>query len=762
MLSLETPATQVGDLLVFADHAVPTAFYYAAPNPRISHTGVGGAGPLMFDLFSYAVELEHSPLAGTQIPTELGAGFLTLGVDCRADSTQLGRAKSELSTKLGLEADAISLAPIPYTKGTATLIALDAATAPPPGSPRDDGRPQFVESIVGGGTPSLLGDLRAIFSLSLSQEGVTFLEGVYADGAAPIGVVYELTFLGLRPSVECRITADLSRIYSELGGNASVGCQYFRGEVDALITHLAETSAITIELVSEAVGADAQKSKELALSMFKDNVVQQFFKPTAQPPQLPNFQGLPGAQKPQTSIVSLSLRKKDTEELKTITYDYSERSPEERTHAPQGFLSALLSKDEMAGRIHRVNLDSQFFELLEVLVTGPTEEELAALSLRGVTVDITYGKDSDPVPPETETLLFRPGSTGDKTFAVKRRGRPSMSYSVTTTYEFTRAGAAVDSDVLTYTVGPVVKSGRTLSVRPYDDFGVLDVEVEVGRVDASVTTVDVALSYADPVSGFAAGHDLRLPVADPGPVDGRSWQVRTRGQGGRAYTAVPTFTFDDGAVLTGPAETTDSPLLRVDTPFQATRTLLVQPNVSAADVTQVTVEIAYDDDAAGYHRRFSRTLAPAADTRAWSPVTLSWPILDGARQSLRYRVTTLAGGTVDTVDWTATDEPSLLVGETGRRKRSLEVRLVGPALADAGLDAVQVQVLLPGAPEETATSLFFDATTPVSQTASLPATADVPPGFRYQVVAFHADGTQKTSTWLTTTTGLAVVQTRTI
>jgi hypothetical protein len=77
----------IGEVLVFPNHAVPGAFYYPAPSPRIRRTG------------------GH----------------------------------------------------IPYTKGTVSLIALDAGTTV------TGGRPQFVEKVLAGGTQSLVGDLRAIF-----------------------------------------------------------------------------------------------------------------------------------------------------------------------------------------------------------------------------------------------------------------------------------------------------------------------------------------------------------------------------------------------------------------------------------------------------------------------------------------------------------------------------------------------------------------------------------------------------------------------
>jgi hypothetical protein len=755
MLSLEKPAIKIGSLLVMGDHADPGAFYYAAPDPQISRS----QGRLMFDIFAYAVELQHSPLSGTKIPDELGAGFLTLGVDCSLDDATHSSTVAALATRAGLPRDQISLSPIPYTKGSVSLIALDAAAANAPAPATPTSRPRFIEQVLGGGTPSLLGDLRAIFSLSLSQQGVVFLEGLYADGAAPVGVVYNLTFLGLRPAVQAEVSADLSRVYLEFAAKASVTYQWFRVEVEGIISKLEEQSVIQVHLTSQAVGEEATKAKELAMSLFKDRIIQAFFQPTAIP-QVPNM-SIPGVGDNKAAPISLSLRVKKTEELKHTTYRFDEQSPEERTHAPQGFLAVLLGPDELKARIHQVDLQSPFFELLEVLVTGPTDEEFAALDLRQVTADLTYGTPGDAVAPESDSLVFRPGATGDKTFAVKRRGRPSLAYALELTYEFSRS-ASTNADVFTYRVGPTMHTGRTLSIRPYDDVGVLDVEVELGQVDPSVRQVDVQLDYADATSGFAARHFVRLVTEKTSRAEERRWQVRTRQQGDRTYTATATWTFTDGATLVdAPRSSTDS-LLRLDTPFKAARSLLIQPNVSAADVTRIDVEVQYDDEAAAYHRRFSTALTPAADTHAWASTTLSWPILDASRQRVRYRVTTLAGGTADATDWTESDEPSLVVGETGRRMRSLEVRLIGPKLADVGLDAVEILVGLPGQADDAATTLFFDPTSVPMQAVKLPATETIPPGFRYQIIAFHSDGSRKPGSWQATTSPLVVVQTRSI
>lgn len=777
MLSVEAPPRQAGGLTVFADHSDPRQFYFAAPDPHLARTG----GQPMLDLFTYAVELRSSPLAGTRIPDELGAGFLTMGVDCSVSTGQRQAAVQALAQQVGLDPDQISLSPIPYLSGTVSVIALDAASgaAAAAAAPVTGGRPTFVEAVIGTGTASLLGDLRSIFSLSLSQEGATFLEAVYAEGAAPVGVVYDLKFLGLRPSVHAVVRANMARVYEELGGKASVGCGYVRADVEGVMSSLEQRGAITVELTTQAMGEEAASARQAALSLFTDRVVQDLLKPSPKPPNLA-IPTLPGGQ--QSALVTLSLKAVREEELREVAYDYSERSPEQRTHAPQAFLPTMLSAAELAARTHHVDLASDFFELLQVLVSGPSAEEFQALGLRSVSVDLSYGdgeQASSGVAPDTGTLAFRPGSPSDLTWAVRRKGRATLGYTAALTYEFER-DQDVASDALTYRTPPRPETGRTLSIRPYDDLAVLDVEVDLGRLDPGVRDVDVTLDYRDPASGFAAHHQLRLTPAAPAPIVQRTWQVRLASAGNRSYSATSVLTFDDGAVLTLPPVSTTSSLLRVDAPFRGTRSLLIQPNVTTADVTSMTVEVAYEDQAAGYARRFTRILTPAGDPPVagspavppvppplpgparWSTVVLAWPILDPAKQEIRFRVTTAAGGVVDAGQWQTTTDPSILVGDVGRRTRTVEVRLIGPPMADVGVDAIQVQVGVAGSPDDQALSAFFDPSAAASQTLTLPSPPDAPAGFRVQTTAFRADGTQHVTPWAPVPAPLVIISTRNV
>jgi hypothetical protein len=78
----------------------------------------------------------------------------------------------------------------------------------------------------------------------------------------------------------------------------------------------------------------------------------------------------------------------------------------------------------------------------------------------------------------------------------------------------------------------------------------------------------------------------------------------------------------------------------------------------------------------------------------------------------------------------------------------------------AGLDAVIVQVAVSGADEATATSLFFDPTSPPAQSLDLRAEPGAPSGFRYRTTSFRSDGTRRESLWVDCPTPLLVLSTR--
>ncbi|MBI4278527.1 MAG: hypothetical protein HY660_08735, partial [Armatimonadetes bacterium] len=200
------------------------------------------------------------------------------------------------------------------------------------------------------------------------------------------------------------------------------------------------------------------------------------------------------------------------------------------------------------------------------------------------------------------------------------------------------------------------------------------------------------------------------------------------------------------------------PLLRVDAPFRQERKLLVHPNVTSPQITQLTVELEYADPANAYERRFLITLdAPFASK------TFAWPILDPNRQAVRYRVTAHEPGFLREGAWIETADPSIVVGSAGSRVAKVQVRLIGATLVEAGLDAVQlkIELLVDGAPRGEGQSFLLEGNQ-TSQEVKLELPPGTPLRYRYQTIAFKSDGRVVESEWKDVTNPLLVITTRTL
>ncbi|MGK7912257.1 MAG: hypothetical protein AB4050_12385 [Synechococcus sp.] len=745
MLTFEQPTLEIDGTLLYADHAIPNQFYYVAPNP---HLAIVNNRP-MFDLYMYTVALEHSVLSGTKIPYELGAGFMNMGVECVIPPATLRTVRSRLADRVGILETDIVLAPVHYTDGTVSVIALDemqnleGEAGAAASDRRLDNRPKFVERILGAGKPSLLSNLRSIFSLKLSQEGAAFLEGLYSQGAAPVGVVYALEFYGLSPAVDVTIHANLSRIHKHFGGGLGGQYAWFKADINAGIDFLSEQSAIDIQITSQMTGEAAQKSKQLALELFKERIVQEMFKPSTPLNSLRQAStaaaALTGAASSGVAAsstgggqISLTLKANLRYEDKFVTYSFNERLPQKRTHAPQAFLPLLVSQQMLRERIHRVPLDNQFFQTVEVLTTGPLKEEFTSMGIRQVAANFEYGD-------KQQTLLFRPDSTGDKIFGAQRNGRDSLAYTVQLVYEFL-PNNGIDTDSFEYALPPETRVGQSLTINPNRDFGMLKVEVEPGRIHESVKQIDVRLSYDAPDAEFAASEQFRieLPSSLQQPLQ---WRVRTAEPIEPAYQVQVTYVFSDGTVWEDAPSKRSDPLVRIDAPFSQERSLFIRPNVIAESITEIDLEVQYTDEDRSYQREFLVKLLPS-----FASTELRWPIFDPNKQMIRYRETTFEPGFTHEGEWLETTDGSVVVGEKNSRAVTVTVRLIGGTLKDAGIDALLVT--LEQLEADARHEIFFAPGEAMVQ----PVLFTIPPGstlrYRWRSQTFKQDGSISLSDWL--------------
>jgi len=333
MLDLDT-RMEIFGVTVFRDTDDPSAFYYLAGSPHISRED----GKALFDLFSYR--------KGGEASESLAGGFLNMAVDL-----SLGDLHQKIETRLKSQFNAgATLASVPFTKGTARVIALGETSDETSGG----GGSRFIEKILGSGMPSLIGDNRAIFSFSLTEEGAAFFLGVLESGgdARPVGVVYDLVYVGLLPSYDLEITIDFDVCYEYMRNRLTLGTVFFKTDIDSVVEELRKREAIkikqtarTLELSTpEAVNTRQERIDQLVNELATGTLFQQTLTPG-----LPKTQGDvitatdPSASYPVPTGATVAAAKHDAST--TVSADSKETKSESGSGEASAGTSTAATKD---------------------------------------------------------------------------------------------------------------------------------------------------------------------------------------------------------------------------------------------------------------------------------------------------------------------------------------------------------------------------------------------------------------------------------
>ena len=100
------------------------------------------------------------------------------------------------------------LAPVPVVDGSVKLMLFGRTSGDTPGA----GRSRLRARDPSPAKPALYGDNRAAFSVELDDRGITILDQAMRGEMAPIGVVYGLDYLALRPAYHVKLKIDWDRV----------------------------------------------------------------------------------------------------------------------------------------------------------------------------------------------------------------------------------------------------------------------------------------------------------------------------------------------------------------------------------------------------------------------------------------------------------------------------------------------------------------------------------------------------------------------
>ncbi|MFT3861567.1 hypothetical protein [Micropruina sp.] len=513
MLYLDAPFHTIDGVAVFGDHADRQQWYYLPGVPRIAT--VNGLPQLSL--------IKFKGTAGT-------GGFLNVDVDLGLDPDVVDELAGRIAAIENLP-EPPRLAQLPVIDGTVRMMLFDAETpvpVPPGGAqpqpaPVDPDALKFVLKLSHAAKPALYGDNRAAFSVQLTHEGITTLEQAMRGVLSPIGIVYSLDFLGMRPAYHVSVHADWDLIQKHLEEHEEFSLPLvYQSSIDKFVDSLVESRAIEIKadtFVLEEDGSAVIARRDQAMDDIRDMITETFFEPTLDPIDSSDAadKGVRTAGRIMQAIASAGasencmFRRREVDvtriESKRLDVTMSERITIKRTVYPQGHLSGLFRTLTDQGLpldqfVTEVDLDDPWFERRRLKVIA--RAEWASDQVRSISVLMSYGG-------EVQSLLLTSAQPEAEVSWSSRLVGGGMAREVELTYTVNFAGVDGTERPISLTSQPQTVLVDAIEIDPRELYSISPVPVvALSYPWDRYPNVEVELSYADPAEGIAQDDVLLL------------------------------------------------------------------------------------------------------------------------------------------------------------------------------------------------------------------------------------------------------------
>ncbi|MGH8531190.1 MAG: hypothetical protein ACREV1_00320 [Gammaproteobacteria bacterium] len=671
MIDLGRAAFHAEGVTLLPDHAESSRFHYLPDRPELRVTPDGLPELL---LVKYRLDPD--------LNRELGAGLLSFTVDLAVDEERLKHLRRRIATQVG-GGDSVQLAPISAEAGRCELVLIDRSSAPEAaGGPADSHAAGFglVEKIYGAAAPALYGSKAATFQAVLSAEAVALVEGALRSGGLPIGVVYALETLGIRPALRAEIVAHWHEVYGFYENRLHGGKLLLATDIGKTLEELIEQQAITINIDELVPEPERLETYRRALDQVQRYVLEELFKPSlgqAPPPEGENDSALATIGRAIKDIagffsLTYSLRETERRELKSLRYHLGVARAERLTLAPQGTLALLLGAEPPAAQqIERLIIAVEPAASAEMKFDIGAAIDLSEEEIDHVEVLVTYGDRLeslvlDAANPRREIRVWYQAALG-----------PAIAYS----YEVhARPGGANFSDRLRSETR--MTDRRIIRLNPRELYQRLAIRaVAQGIPFDRYPLVLIDLRAHNPIDGWSKAETLELTSNHPEA----SFDLR-------ASLGVPVrferrlrFIDIQGQTTTSPWEAIEPGVMIVGDPYPEVIDVHILASARFEEVIKrLIVELRPRAEPLQIATRVLTAEQPSAN---WSMAVRA-----DAERGYDYRVSVHTMlNEVREGEWLAGPPGKLIVGEGIFRIRQVEMLCVGPSFKDLGLLALKIR-----------------------------------------------------------------------
>lgn len=685
MLYFNPPYYVIDGISLLPDHEDPLQWYFmpVAPHFRTeADTSIEGNPEIpVVSLIKYRGDAGQG-------------GIINFDVNLGVDQDLLDEIKLKLRNEADLD-DTPRLAPLPVVDGSVKLVMLgqDSSIVAP------EAEPVFKLTFANSSKPSLYGDNQAVFSAQLDPEATVIMEQALRGEVAPVGVIYTLEYVGLRPAYSVSIQADWSRVQTHMEEHFGVDSIFLSASIDEQVDKLIEDRVIVIEVdtfVPEGEDAkDLITRRDQAVDEIKDMVTETFFQASLEPPtrEKPDNwdKAAEVAQRVSTlsatgglGVCSFSYKKVDMTRIdkKKLNANIRERTAIKRSISPQAHLHGLFKVLRDNGIdaqrfIMSVDTDDDWYQRRRIKAISRADFENDRIE--SVNLTLKYGDD-------VKGLLFDEAHKEDEVAWSSIIENNLMIRGVEASYTVNFKGVENAERPLKLQSEPQVTASDIIEIQPRELYAINRVNIIALNFPwEAYPHVEVHVRYQDEENGIAMDDSFILTAG----VTEAAWDVFVLNPETDTIDFRVIYRAADNKDIEMSWVSTDEDIIVVRDPYPSKRVLDVVPVVDWSEVDMVFVDLRYGDVANDLFEEESFQFM--ADDK--KPKSFTVDLADTNKRTVQYKVQIVfKTGNLVEVPLSETQERRVMVLQNMKGHRVIQITTDGKDFADSNIKNIQVEI----------------------------------------------------------------------